>query len=115
MSNHFQPELFEAAVGSCGALVAELMHWHRIAIRGRWPKYSRSWRYWLITGLVIVASGAVTATVSAPGSSLLQLMLVGISGPELLYSLSRSRVHEQPDKRVYLGAEPGTWGGFLAT
>jgi hypothetical protein len=115
MSNYFRPELFEAAVGSCGALVAELMHWHRIAIRGRWPKYSRSWRYWLITGLVIVASGGVTAAVSSPGSSLLQLMLVGISGPEFLFSLSRSRVRDQPDKRVYLGTETGTWGGFLAT
>src|SRR6185436_16887518 len=41
-------DLFQAAIGSCGALLAELMHWHRIARRGRWPKYGRSWRYWLI-------------------------------------------------------------------
>ena len=69
----------------------------------------------LITGLVIVAGGGVTAAVADPGSSLLQLLLLGIVGPELLYSIAQSRIHNRKDKDkgAYLGGEPGRLGDFL--
>jgi hypothetical protein len=111
----YQAEALELAVGSCGAIIAEILHWYRIARRGRWPKYAGSWRYWLITVLVILAGGVVTAAVSNPGSSLLQLLLLGIAGPQLLHSAAQSRIHKRQDKDAYLGAEMGTWHEFLST
>ena len=111
----YKAELFELAVGSCGAIIAEILHWHRIARRGRWPKYASSWPYWLITVLVILAGGVVTAAVSNPGSSLLQLLLLGVAGPQLLHSAAQSQLRKRQDKDVYLGANASTWREFIST
>lgn len=111
----YQEELFELAIGSSGAVIAEILHWHRIARRGRWPKYARSWLYWFITILVILAGGVVTAAVSNPGSSLLQLLLLGIAGPQLLHSAAQSQLQKRQGKEIYLGTEESTWREFLST
>src|SRR5712664_4046845 len=113
MTINSESELFEMAVGACGAIIAEVLHWHRIARRGRWPKYAKSLRYWFITFLVVLAGGVVTAAVSTPGSSLLQLLLLGVAGPQLLHSAARSHATTGPDKGVYLGSETDTLRGFL--
>lgn len=115
MDINLKQELIEMTLGACGAIIAEVMHWHRIARRGRWPKYARSWLYWLITALVILSGGLVTAAVSNPGSSLLQLLLIGISGPQLLHSAAQTQIQWRPGKDVYLGAERSTWREFLGT
>jgi hypothetical protein len=115
MDIDLKKELLEMAVGACGAIIAEVLHWQRIARRGRWPKYAGSWRYWLITVLVILSGGLVTAAVSNPGSSLFQLLLIGISGPQLLHSAAQSQVQKRQDRDIYLGAEGSTWREFLST
>lgn len=109
----YHEKLFELAIGACGALIAEILHWHRIARHGRWPQYSTSWPYWLITVLVILSGGIVTAAVSNPGSSLLQLLLLGIAGPQLLQSAARSQRKKPKDKDVYLGTEGRSWHDFM--
>jgi len=106
-------KVFELVVGSCGAIIAELLHWHRIARQGRWPQYATSWPYWVITALVILAGGIVTAAVSTPGSSLLQLLLLGIAGPQLLQSAARAQRKKPKDKDVYLGAQSTSWTEFM--
>jgi hypothetical protein len=113
--DYYQAELFELVAGSCGAIIAEILHWNRIARRGRWPKYASSWQYWFITVLVVLAGGVVTAAVSNPNSSVLQLLLLGTAGPQLLYSAAQSYRQKPQNKDVYLGLERSSWQEFLST
>lgn len=95
-------ELVQILAGSCGAAIAEILHWHRIARRGRWPKYAKSAPYWLLTTLVVLAGGLVAAGVSPNATTPLQLMIIGIAGPQLLQTTVRSRRHLESGEH-YLG------------
>src|SRR5260370_28670986 len=84
------PHSFAVAVGCLGAVVPEVLHWHRVARRGRWPQYASSIRYWLTTLALILIGGAVAALVSPPASSAMQLLLLGTVAPNLLQSAAHN-------------------------
>jgi len=108
------PYVFAFAIGCLGAVVPEALHWHRIARRGRWPQYASSIRYWLVTLAVILIGGAVAALVSPPGSSTMQLLLLGTVGPNLLQSAAQNQRLAPQDGQPHLGAD-GSWlRDFLA-
>ena len=114
MVGDYSQELFKFAIGACGSAMAEVIHWHRVARRGRWPKYANSVAYWFLTAAMIAAGGVVTAAVSITGSSPMQMLLVGLAAPQLVESIARSR-NEHGNKEVYLGADNGSWWDFLGT
>jgi hypothetical protein len=99
----FGIRMFEFAVGCVGALIPEILHWHRIARRGRWPQYASSIRYWLVTFVVILLGGTVASLVSPPGSSAMQLLLLGTVGPGLLQSASQNHRLAPQDGQPRLG------------
>ncbi len=100
----FGIRIFEFAVGCLGALIPEILHWHRIARRGRWPQYASSFRYWFVTLSVVLAGGAVASLVSPPGSSAMQLLLLGTVGPSLLQSAAQNQRLAPQDGQPHLGA-----------
>ena len=108
-------QLYEFLGGACGGAIVEIMHWHRIARRGRWPQYARRPRYWIVTALMIAAGGIVTAAVSSPASSFMQLLLIGVAAPQLIESAAQSRVTKPSSHEVYLGAEKPGLLDFLGT
>ena len=91
------------AVGCIGALVPELLHWHRIVRRGRWPRYGSAFRYWFVTFLVVLLGGAVSALVSPVASSPVQVLLAGMVGPQLLHSVAQSKRLASKEGEVNLG------------
>lgn len=111
----YSQELFEFAIGACGGAVAEVLHWHRVARRGRWPRYARSAGYWFLTAAMLAVSGVVTAAVSKSGSPPLQMLLVGLAAPQFVESMARSRNGRGDKKDVYLGAADASWWDFLGT
>ena len=84
-------ELGQVALGCIGAIVSEALHWHRIARRGRWPQYAHSLSYWFVTFLIILLGGIISATVSPPGTTATQVLLMGAVGPQLIDAVARSR------------------------
>lgn len=104
----------EFAVGCVGALIPEILHWHRIARRGRWPQYASAFRYWLITFIVILLGGTVAALVSPPGSSAMQLILLGTVGPSLLQSAAQNQRLAPQDSQPRLGVNRFWLRDFLA-
>jgi hypothetical protein len=116
----YYSHLYHLAIGCCGGTIAETLHWHRIARRGNWPKYATSVTYWAITCLLILSGGVVAAAVSSPGTSPLQLLLLGIVGPQLLETTARAQRLTLPkkapsDEEVYFGGERPSLGDFLAS
>ena len=108
-------ELGQLAVGSLGGAISEVMHWHRIARRGRWPKYARSLGYWVVTSLLIVSGGVVASAVSGPNASAIQLLLLGIVGPQLLQLVAQSKLTSAHVDEPHLGVARGTIVEFLST
>jgi hypothetical protein len=111
----FRVELSQVAIGGVGALISEVLHWHRIARRGRWPKYARSLAYWLITLLVIVMGGAVAALVSPAGTTPTQLLLLGMVGPQLLQAAAQSSALRRESGDAFLGIDRHRFRDFLAS
>jgi hypothetical protein len=101
---HYE-QLLQFAIGCCGAFTSEILHWHRISRRGKWPKYAASPVYWVVTLLLVLCGGLVAASVSPPSASPLQLLLVGIAGPQLLQLAAQSRKPlGSKDDELYLGS-----------
>ena len=109
-----QAELPQFALGCVGGAISEVLHWHRIARRGRWPQYAHSFGYWIITVVFLAAGGVVAAAVSPPNSSPLQLLLLGIVGPQLLQSAARAQNFKRQGGDVHLGASHGQFREFLS-
>lgn len=110
----YSQELFEFAIGACGGAVAEVLHWHRVARRGKWPRYARSAGYWFLTAAMLGVSGVVTAAVSKSGAPALQMLLVGLAAPQFVESMARARNGRGDKKEVFLGGGDGWWD-FLGT
>ena len=110
-----EPRISAFLVGCVGALIPEILHWHRIARRGRWPQYGSSVRYWVITVILILLGGAVTALVSPPGSSAMQLLLPRDCRPEhsAIWRLKNQRLASK-DGQPHLGANRFWLRDFLA-
>jgi hypothetical protein len=106
--------LNEFLIGCVGALIPEVLHWHRIARRGRWPQYAASVRYWVITFFLILLGGAVTALVSPPGSSGMQLLLLGTVGPSILQSAAQNKRLASKEGPPHLGVNRSWLLDFLA-
>ncbi len=99
-------EMLQFLIGCCGAIIAEVLHWHRIARRGKWPKYGRTLAYWFITLLLMLCGGAVAAAASPSGSPALQLLIIGIAGPQLLQAAAQARTSVPGhNEEVYLGGQ----------
>jgi len=109
-------EVAEFLLGVCGAVIAEALHWHRIARQNKWPKYAKRSIYWILTSLIILGGGVIAAAVSGPGTSPLQLMLLGIVGPQLLQATARARVPQRSTDNddVYLGPDRSSISEFMA-
>jgi hypothetical protein len=82
--------LFQFGIGCLGGFLAELLHWQRILIRGKLPKYASNPFYWIITTSLIASGGALAVSVSPSSSPPLQLLLIGIAGPKILMSLAQT-------------------------
>ena len=108
------PHSFAFAVGCLGAVVPEVLHWHRIARRGRWPQYASSIRYWLTTLALILIGGAVAALVSPSGSSAMQLLLLGTVAPNVLQSGAQNYRLMPQDDKPHLGPDRFWLRDFLA-
>jgi hypothetical protein len=109
--------------GCLGAALPELLHWRRISKRGRFPQYGRSPLYWVMTATLLLAGGAVAAGISPNGSSPVQLLLLGVAGPQLLLTASQTLTLKKqestgtnPDKKnsLYLGSHLSTITTFLS-
>ncbi len=109
-----EPRISAFLVGCVGALIPEILHWHRIARRGRWPQYGSSVRYWIITLLLVLLGGTVTALVSPPGSSAMQLLLLGTVGPSILQSAAQNQRLGSKDPQPHLGENRFWLRDFLA-
>jgi hypothetical protein len=108
-------ELIQFGIGCCGGLSSEVLHWHRIARRGRWPRYAKSLGYWVVTLLLIACGGAIAAAASPAESSALQLLIIGIAGPQLLQAAAQSRIAGAKEDELYLGSEQGGLLEFLGS
>lgn len=113
---NYHEQLPQFAIGCAGAAIAEILHWHRIARRGKWPRYGRSAVYWLVTLLLVTCGGVIAALVSPSGSAPLQLLIIGIAGPQLLELAVQSRVRNaRKDGEVHLGSDSTGIADFLGS
>ena len=75
-------------IGSLGGVLLELVHWWNLRRRNpRFPKYARAVGYWVITGLMAIAGGAVTVFYFGGQGEAIVALHVGISTPLILQKL----------------------------
>lgn len=71
--------------GALGGVLLELVHWWNLRRRNpRFPKYARSWFYWLVTGLMALAGGAIAVFYFGGQAEAIIALHVGISTPLIL-------------------------------
>lgn len=69
-------------VGVIGGGVLELLHWWTLRRRNpRFPKYARSFFYWAVTLLMVLAGGTVAVFYFGDGAEAIVAFHVGLSTP----------------------------------
>ena len=108
-------DIYKVLFGCLGAALVEVLHWNRIARRGRYPRYSKSKIYWITTALLIALGGVLTAVVSPIGSSPLHLVLLGTAGPQLLHTAAQTQTLAPKKSEPTLGVTSNQIVEFLGS
>ena len=76
-------------LGLLGGGLAELAKWYKLRESTNFPKYSRSWFYWAVTVLLILAGGLLAFVYSTIGDvNALLAINVGASAPLIILGLA---------------------------
>lgn len=84
------------AVACLGGVLAELAKWYRLRESPDFPDYARAVRYWVVTGLVALAGGALAVLygIDEPRNAILVLN-IGASAPLIIAALASTQAGDE--------------------
>jgi len=82
--------LFTFLLGIFGGFLGELIKWYSLRESKNLPHYLKSFKYWLLTVLVIISGGLLAVLYGTNEKSAILIVNIGISAPLLIQSLARS-------------------------
>lgn len=85
--------VFPVFVCACfGGLLTELMKWYQLRESPNLPIYARSLLYWSITGLMVLASGALGVLYGTSQRNPIMVLNIGLSAPLIIRTLAETRI-----------------------
>jgi drug/metabolite transporter (DMT)-like permease len=88
-------------VGCLGGIFAETAKWYRFRDSGRLPRYVRTKRYWILTGLMVVAGGFLASLYGVHLVNAILATNIGASAPLIVASLAATAPSGTEDRPTF--------------
>jgi hypothetical protein len=100
-------------LGIIGGALAELLKWYQLRESPNFPVYATTFRYWLITALMIIAGGILAVVHGVNATEPLLAVNIGVSAPLIIKGLAAvaQKPKSRGDRQTVAG--PSRWD-FLA-
>lgn len=95
--------------GAVGGVLAELVRWYQLRESPNLPAYASSLFYWVVTGLMVAAGGALAVLYGTTAVNALLAVNVGASAPLIIKALAQNTPPPPPPPAGQSG------GGAAAT
>ncbi len=78
--------------GLFGGLLGELHKWYRLRTSQNLPKYTKSAFYWLVTSLIIISGGILSALYGTEEVNAILAVNIGLSAPLIIQTLAKNKI-----------------------
>jgi len=100
-------------VGSAGGVLAEVLHWWGLRQAEKLPKYLTRPLYWIVTVMMVVASGFLSWVYFGERAEAILALHVGVSTPFILQKLANTAPKIGGGKALLATAGPSVRDFFV--